>query len=160
MADKRDRATAEDRLYALGLVLPSVPEPVGRFRLGRVEGSLLFLSGQGPVMEDGRLATGKVGRDVTSDQARVHAFRAGLVLLAAARSILGKLDRIKGVTKVMGFVNATEDFDNHPFVIDGCSALFHDILGPKAVHARSAIGVSSLPGRISVEIEAIFNLKA
>jgi len=70
------------------------------FRLGRVEGGLLFLSGQGPVMADGRLATGKVGRDVTADQARLHAFCTGLVLLAAARIIPGGLDRIKGVTKL------------------------------------------------------------
>lgn len=151
-------ASPEARLAALGLTMPAVPAPIGMFRLGRIERGLLFLSGQGPLLGDGRLATGKVGRDVTAEEARFHALRTGLVLLAAAQSLLGSLDRIKGVTKVLGFVNATEDFDSHPYVIDGCSQLFHDILGPEAVHARSAIGVTSLPGRITVEIEAIFAL--
>ena len=158
MADNSASTTPEARLAALGLTLPAVPAPIGMFRLGRIEGGLLFLSGQGPILEDGRLATGKVGREVTADQARHHAMRTGLVLLAAAQSLLGGLDRIGGVTKVLGFVNAVDSFDNHPYVIDGCSQLFHDVLGPAAVHARSAIGVASLPGRITVEIEAIFAL--
>jgi enamine deaminase RidA (YjgF/YER057c/UK114 family) len=146
------------RLAALGLTLPPVPAPIGLFQLGRVDGRLLFLSGQGPVMPDGRLATGKVGRDVTADQARDHAMRTGLALLAAADQVLGGLGRVAGVVKVLGLVNATEDFDRHPFVIDGCSDLFHQVLGPGAGHARSAIGVASLPGRITVEIEAILSL--
>ncbi|MCB2136938.1 MAG: RidA family protein [Rhodobacteraceae bacterium] len=151
---------AEARLQALGLTLPPAPTPVGMFRLGKVEGDLLFLSGQGPLLESGRLATGKVGRDVTAEEARHHAQRTGLVLLSVARQILGDLDRIAGVTKLLGFVNAVEEFDRHPFVIDGCSELFHQVLGDGAAHARSAIGVASLPGRISVEIEAIFSLSA
>lgn len=159
MADGDGRSnSAEARLQALGLTLPLVPAPVGMFRLGKVEGGQLYLSGQGPVLEDGRLATGRVGRDVSAEEARHHAMRTGLVLLAAARQVLGSLDRIKGVTKLLGFVNAVEDFDRHPYVIDGCSELFHQVLGDDAAHARSAIGVASLPGRISVEIEAIFNL--
>jgi enamine deaminase RidA (YjgF/YER057c/UK114 family) len=128
------------------------------FQLGRIEGNLLFLSGQGPVLPDGRLATGKVGRDATAEEARIHAMRTGLALLAAARQFLGGFDRMAGVTKVLGFVNAVEDFDHHPFVIDGCSELFHQVLGPSGQHARSAIGVASLPGQITVEIEAIFRL--
>lgn len=160
MADVDTRPFAEARLAALGLTLPEVPAPVGMFRLGKVEGGLLFLSGQGPLLEGGQLATGKVGRDVTAQEARHHAMRTGLVLLSAARQVLGSLDRIGGVTKVLGFVNATEDFDRHPFVIDGCSELFHQVLGPLAPHARSAIGVASLPGRITVEIEAVFSLSA
>ena len=109
-------------------------------------------------MPDGTLATGKVGRDVTAEAARDHAMRTGLALLAAARLFLGGLDRIEGVAKVLGFVNAVEDFDRHPFVIDGCSDLFHKVVGAGAPHARSAIGVASLPSRITVEIEAIFRL--
>lgn len=159
MADGDARSgTVEARLQALGLTMPPVPAPVGLFRLGRIEGGLLFLSGQGPLLEDGRLATGKVGRDVTAEAARHHALRTGLVLLSAARQVLGSLDRIRGVAKLLGFVNAVEDFDRHPFVIDGCSDLFHRVLGESAAHARSAIGVASLPGRITVEIEAIFSL--
>jgi enamine deaminase RidA (YjgF/YER057c/UK114 family) len=158
MADTRLGSSIEDRLAALGLILPEVPKPVGMFQLGRTEGNLLFLSGQGPVQPDGRLATGKVGRDATAEEARTHAMRTGLALLAAARQFLGGLDRVAGVTKVLGFVNAVEDFDRHPFVIDGCSELFNQVLGPSGQHARSAIGVASLPGRITVEIEAIFRL--
>ena len=159
MAESRTLAGPEARLAALGLVLPEVPAPVGRFRLGKAEAGLLFLSGQGPLMEDGALATGRVGREVTAEMARLHAMRAGLVLLAAARQVLGDLGRVGGVVKVLGFVNATEDFDRHPFVIDGCSELFHEVLGPAGAHARSAIGVASLPGRITVEIEAILSLR-
>lgn len=158
MADTGLGQMIEDRIAALGLALPVVPKPVGMFQLGRIEGSLLFLSGQGPVLPDGGLATGKVGRDVTAEAAREHAMRTGLALLASARLFLSGLDRIAGVTKVLGFVNAVEDFDRHPFVIDGCSELFHKVLGPGAPHARSAIGVASLPGHITVEIEAIFRL--
>ena len=159
MPESRTLSGPAARLAALGLNLPEVPAPVGRFRLGRIEGRLLFLSGQGPLLDDGRMATGKVGRDVTPEAARHHAMRAGLVLLAAARQVLGDLDRVAGVVKVLGFVNATEDFDRHPFVIDGCSELFHEALGPEAPHARSAIGVASLPGRITVEVEAILALR-
>jgi enamine deaminase RidA (YjgF/YER057c/UK114 family) len=155
MAEASAAAGAEARLAALGLVLPAVPAPVGLFRAGRIEGGLLFLSGQGPVMEDGRLATGKVGRDISAEAARHCAMRTGLVLLAAARQVLGGLGRVQGVVKVLGFVNAVEAFDRHPYVIDGCSGLFHDVLGPAAAHARSAIGVASLPGHIPVEIEAV-----
>jgi enamine deaminase RidA (YjgF/YER057c/UK114 family) len=150
----------EARLAALGLSLPPLPAPVGRFAPGRIEGSLLFLSGQGPLLEDGRLATGKVGRDVTAEEARHHALRTGLVLLSAARLVLGDLGRVAGAVKLLGFVNAVPDFDRHPQVIDGCSDLLHEVLGPGGVHARSAIGVASLPGGITVEIEAILSLRA
>jgi len=145
------------RLAALGLTLPPVPAPLGRFRAGRVAGGLLFLSGQGPVLEDGLLATGKVGHGVTAAAARHHAMRAGLVLLAAAEQVCG-LSRVAGVVKLLGFVNATPDFDQHPFVIDGCSELFHAVFGPAGEHARSAIGVASLPGGITVEVEAVLAL--
>jgi enamine deaminase RidA (YjgF/YER057c/UK114 family) len=151
-------AEIEWRLRSLGVTLPDPPQPIGRFRHGRVEGNLLFLSGQGPLLEDGRLAVGKVGRGVTAAAAREHARRTGLVLLAAIRAELGSLDAVKGPVKLLGFVNCTEDFDLHAHVIDGCSELFHEVFGDHGAHARSAIGVSSLPGGITVEIEAIVGL--
>lgn len=151
-------STVLERLRKLGLTLPAVPAPVGRFQPGRLEGNLLFLSGQGPVLEDGTLATGKVGRDVTAEEARHHAMRTGLVLVAAAATLLGDLGRVSGVVKLLGFVNATQDFDRHPYVIDGCSELLHAAFGDSAAHARSAIGVASLPGAITVEIEAILSV--
>lgn len=142
----------------MGLSLPSVPAPVGLFRLGRIEGDLLFLSGQGPILESGILATGKVGRDVTAEVARHHALRAGLVLVSAARTTLQDLRRVAGVVKLLGFVNATEDFDRHPFVIDGCSQLMHELFGDAGAHTRSAVGAGSLPGGITVEVEAILRV--
>lgn len=158
MADGREGSHPEERLRVLGLTLPDVPAPVGLFRLGRIEGNLLYLSGQGPILEDGTLAIGRVGRDVTAEEARHHAMRTGLVLVSAARTILGDLGRIEGIVKLLGFVNATDDFDRHPYVIDGCSELLQAVFGENGVHARSAIGVGSLPGRISVEIEAILKI--
>jgi enamine deaminase RidA (YjgF/YER057c/UK114 family) len=149
----------EARLLARGLTLPDPPAPIGHFRHGRVENGLLFLSGQGPLLEDGRLAVGKVGRDVDAAAARAHARRTGLVLLAAMRRELGSVDAVKGPVKLLGFVNCTEDFGLHAFVIDGCSELFHDVFGERGFHARSAIGVSSLPGGITVEIEAVMALE-
>lgn len=148
----------ERRLLSLGLVLPEVPRPIGQFQYGRIEGTLLFLSGQGPLLETGVLATGKVGADVTVAEARHHAMRTGLVLLAATKSVLGDLDRVAGVVKLLGFVNSTPEFDSHAKVIDGCSELFHAVFGARGSHARSAIGVGSLPGRITVEIEAIVSI--
>jgi enamine deaminase RidA (YjgF/YER057c/UK114 family) len=159
MSDARRRSSAAERLAGLGLALPDVPAPVGHFRIGRVEGDLLFLSGQGPVLETGALARGKVGRDVSAEEARGHARRTGLVLIAAAATLLGDLDRVAGVVKLLGFVNATEDFDRHPYVLDGCSELLHQVFGDDGEHARSAIGVASLPGGITVEVEAILRVR-
>lgn len=147
--------TPEQRLTSLGIRLPSPPPPVGRFRYGRVEGGLLFLSGQGPLIAEGHLARGKVGRDVSVEEARHHARLTGLVLLAAARAELGSLDLVRGPVKLLGFVNATEDFEDHSRVIDGCSELFDAVFAGFGPHTRSAIGVASLPGRITVEIEAV-----
>jgi enamine deaminase RidA (YjgF/YER057c/UK114 family) len=159
MAEAAGRHPIDARLAAPGLTQPEVPRPVGLLQLARVEGGLPILSGQGPGMPQGCLATGKVGAGVTPEAARGHAMLLGLTLLAAARLHLGGFGRIARVCKVLGFVNATPDFDRHPFVIDGCSELFHRVFGPDAAaHARSAIGVASLPGQITAEIEAIFSL--
>ncbi len=150
--------SAEAQLQALGIVLPVPPTPIGRFCHGRIEGRLLFLSGQGPLLETGVLAVGKVGREVTPQEAHHHAMRVGLVLLGAARRILGSLDRIECVVKLLGFVNAVPEFEEHARVIDGCSEIFHQVFGPDGVHARSAIGVASLPGGITVEVEAVLSV--
>jgi enamine deaminase RidA (YjgF/YER057c/UK114 family) len=150
----------ERRLAALGLCLPPLPAPLGRFRPGRIAGGLLFLSGQGPLREDGSFSTGLVGAEVAAEAARADARRAGLVLLAAARAALGDLGRVAAVVKLLGLVRAAPGFDRHPFVIDGCSELFQEVFGEEAgAHARSAVGVASLPGGITVEIEAVFALR-
>ncbi|TBW41311.1 RidA family protein [Siculibacillus lacustris] len=149
-------ATPEARLAALGLTLPPPPAPVANFVTHVRHGGLLFLSGQGPLGHDGRLSTGKVGADVSVETARADAEMTGLNLLAVAQAALGDLGRVRGVVKLLGMVNATPDFARHPEVIDGCSNLLVAVLGDAGRHARSAIGVGSLPNQITVEIEAIF----
>ena len=152
--------SAEERLHQSGLVLPKVPAPVGHFQLGVIEERFLYLSGQGPVLASGQLATGKVGADVTVDEAYQHARRTGMTLLAAIREILGSLDHVQRIVRIFGMVNAIPDFTDHPQVINGCSDLMHEVFGHRGQHARSAVGMSSLPGNITVEIEAVVFLKA
>jgi enamine deaminase RidA (YjgF/YER057c/UK114 family) len=143
------------RLRELGIILPPPPPPVGNFVPAVEEGSLLFLSGQGPVQQ-GRRYTGKVGGTVTLEEAYLHARIAGINLLAVMHAALGSLARVRRIVKLFGMVNATQDFANHPAVINGCSDLLVAVFGNEiGRHARSAVGVSSLPGQISVEIELI-----
>ncbi|MCX4163244.1 MULTISPECIES: RidA family protein [Paraburkholderia] len=144
-----------DRLRTRGFRLPTVPTPIGNFTHCTREGDLLFLSGQGPLNERGELMTGKVGATITTDEAYLHAQLVGLNLLAVLHDELGDLARVKRVVKLLGMVNATPEFGEHPRVINGCSDLFVDILGEAGRHARSAVGVGSLPRNITVEIEAI-----
>src|SRR5262249_23548945 len=143
----------------LGIVLPNVPTPVANYVPYRLAGNLLFLSGQGPRDEKGTALSGKVGADVTVEEAYRRARLIGLGLLGAARQALGTLDRIEAVLKVLGMVNAVPDFRDHPKVINGCSDLFVEVLGESGKHARSAVGMGSLPHQISVEIEAIMAVK-
>lgn len=144
-----------DQLAALGIVLPPPPPPIANFVTHVREGSLLFLSGQGPREADGRLYTGKVGIDVPVADAYLHARLTGINLLAVMHAALGDLSRVHRVVKLLGMVNAGPDFADHPLVINGCSDLFNAVFGLAGAHARSAVGFASLPGNISVEIEAI-----
>ena len=121
-------------------------------------GSRLYLSGKGPRRPDGSRPSGKVGAGVTVEDAREHARIAGLNLLAVLKTELGSLDRVKQVVKLFGMVNAAPDFERHPDVIDACSQLLIDVFGHRGQHARSAIGVGSLPGNMTVEIEMIVEL--
>ena len=143
------------RLARLGLALPPPPPPIANFVTHRREGTLLFLSGQGPRDAEGRLHTGKVGRDVTVEQAYGHARLTGLNLLAVLQNVLGDLCHVRQVVKLLGMVNAVPDFADHPRVIDGCSDLLVAVFGDAGQHARSAVGFGSLPGQITVEIEAV-----
>jgi len=151
--------SAEARLKELGLVLPSVPTPVANYVPFRLAGHLLFLSGQGPRDEKGAMLSGKVGKDVTVEEAYRRARLVGLGLLAATRAALGSLDRVDFVVKLLGMVNAVPDFTDQPKVINGCSDLFVEVFGDAGRHARSAVGMGSLPNQISVEIEAIMAVK-
>jgi enamine deaminase RidA (YjgF/YER057c/UK114 family) len=151
--------SAEDRLKQLGIVLPKVPTPVANYVPYRLAGNLLFLSGQGPRDEKGNTLSGKVGAEITVEEGYKRARLIGLGLLAATRQALGSLDRVEAVLKVLGMVNAVPDFKDHPKVINGCSDLFVEVLGEAGKHARSAVGMGSLPNQISVEIEAVLAVK-
>ena len=141
----------EKRLEELKITLPSLGAPMGNYVPARRAGNLLFLSGRGPAGN----VSGKVGEAFTLDQAYQHARTVGLSLIAAMKQELGDLDRVKGIMKVLGMVNAVPNFTDHPKVINGCSDLLVEVFGEAGRHARSAVGMGSLPNQIPVEIELI-----
>jgi enamine deaminase RidA (YjgF/YER057c/UK114 family) len=154
-------STPESRFAALGLELPPPPPPGGVYQPVVIAGSLAYVSGHGPLRPDGSLITGRLGADLTIDQGREAAQQVGLTILSTLRAQIGSLDKINRVVKLLGMVNATPDFRDHPKVINGCSELFAQIWGPlHGVGARSAVGMASLPHQIAVEIEGIFELTA
>jgi enamine deaminase RidA (YjgF/YER057c/UK114 family) len=149
--------TPEAKLAAMGLTLPEIPKPLANYVPFKISGNTLYLSGQGPRRNDGTMMKGKVGRDVTAEEAYEHAKLVGLGRLAAAKAAAGDLSRIE-VLKVLGMVNAVPEFMHHPDVINGCSDLFVAVLGERGRHARSAVGMGSLPMNITVEIEAVMRI--
>ena len=149
--------SAEDKLTAIGLTLPATRKPLANYISYKRVGDFVFLSGQDPHYADGSLAKGKVGRDVTVEQAYEHAKLVGLGLLAAAKAAASSLDRVE-VVKVLGMVNAAPEFTQAAQVINGCSDLFVAVLGENGRHARSAVGMSSLPESITVEIEVVIRV--
>jgi enamine deaminase RidA (YjgF/YER057c/UK114 family) len=151
--------SAEQRLASLGLRLPELPQPVGLYVDAVPDGDHLYLSGKGPRRADGTRRTGKVGTEISVEEATEDALLTGLNLLAAIRSAVGSLDRVERVVKIFGMVNAAPGFGDHPKVIDGCSKLMVDVFGEAGRHARSAVGVGSLPGNMTVEIEAIVKVR-
>ena len=152
--------SAEKRLKELGIDLGEVSSPVANYVNAVRTGNLLFLSGKGPRPgKDGKRVSGKVGREFTVEQAYEHARAVGLDLLAVMRTELGSLDKVKRVVKVLGMVNAVPEFGEQPKVINGCSDLFVAVLGERGKHARSAVGMGSLPMGIPVEIECIVEVE-
>lgn len=141
--------SAEARLQELGITLPAIGAPMGSYVHSVRTGNLLFLSGKGPQSQ------GKVGGDVTVEQANQDARDVGLLLLAVMREAMGSLDKVTRVVKVLGMVNAVPEFGQQPQVINGCSDLFIELFGENGRHARSAVGMGSLPNNITVEIEVI-----
>jgi enamine deaminase RidA (YjgF/YER057c/UK114 family) len=146
--------TAEERLRHLGIELPEMMIPAGSYVAARVTGDLVFVSGQGP-WHAGGLVKGKVGRDLSAEQAREAARLTGLNLLAVLRAELGSLDRVASIVKVLGMVNCAPGFNDTPSVINGCSDLLVDVFGEAGKHARSAVGMAELPFDIAVEIELV-----
>ncbi len=152
--------SAEQRLKELGIDLGMVSSPVANYVNAVRTGNLLFLSGKGPRNgPDGKRPKGKVGREYTLEQAYQHARTVGLDLLAVMRAELGSLDKVRRVVKILGMVNAVPDFEEQPKVINGCSDLFVEIFGERGKHARSAVGMGSLPMGIPVEIECIVEVE-
>jgi enamine deaminase RidA (YjgF/YER057c/UK114 family) len=151
---------AEARIKELGIILPSPARPMGNYVPGVRVGNLLFLSGHGPIRVEGQpLTRGTVGRDMSTEEAYKVAREVGLNLLGSARTVLGSLDKVKRVVKVLGMVNAVEGFGEQPKVINGFSDLMVEVFGDNGRHARSAVGMGSLPAGIPVEIEMILELK-
>jgi enamine deaminase RidA (YjgF/YER057c/UK114 family) len=148
------------RLDELGITLPEIGAPWGSYVHAKQVGNLLYLSGKQPPDRDGQTPRGKLGAGMSVDEGYRHARGVGLMLIAAMRDALGgDLDRVEDIVKVLGMVNAAPDFEDHPKVVNGCSDLFVEIFGERGRHARSAVGMASLPGGIPVEIEAIVAVK-
>jgi len=146
------------RIIELGLILPPAPKPVGVYKPVLVVDKFLYVSGQGPLLPDGSLIKGKVGADMDADAGKLAARQVGLTMLSTIKTHFGELKRIKRLVKVLGMVNSTPDFENHPAVINGFSELMSEVFGPdNGVGVRSAVGMT-LPTNIAVEIEAMFEL--
>ncbi len=151
--------SAEATLKNLGIELPNPPTPMGSYVGAKRVGNLVYISGQGPRNPDGSSITGKVGTDGMSiEDAQAAARQVGLNALATLRAEIGDLDQVKQIVKVLGMVNATPDFKQHPSVINGFSDLMFEVFGEAGRHARSAVGMSSLPMQIPVEVEMIVEL--
>ena len=151
--------SAERKLKELGITLAPVTPPVANYVNAVRTGNLLYLAGKGPGLPGKPLPTGKVGRDFTIEQGYGFARETGLSLIAVMKAELGDLDRVRRIVKVLGMVNATPEFGNQPEVINGCSDLFVEVFGDRGRHARSAVGMGSLPRGIPVEIEVIVEVE-
>jgi enamine deaminase RidA (YjgF/YER057c/UK114 family) len=149
---------ADARLAELKLTLPPAPKPVATYRPAVRHGDLLYVSGHGPLRPDGTLHLGRVGEDLDLEAGRAAAHQTGLAILATVRDQLGSLDKVVRLVKVLGLVNSTHDFVDHPKVINGFSDLMVEIFGEAGKGARSAFGVAALPGGMAVEVEAIFEV--
>lgn len=151
--------TPEQRFAQSGLVLPPAPAPLGVYKPCLIDGAKLYVSGHGPVRNDGTLITGRIGKDLNQEAGKEAARQVGLTILATIKKQVGSLDKIKRVIKVLGMVNCVPEFEKHPYIINGCSELFALVWGDEAgVGVRSAVGFGSLPDNIPVEIEALFEL--
>ena len=149
----------ESRLERLGIALPSEPVPIANYVPGVRTGKLLFLSGLGPAARpDGTTPSGKVGRDLTTEEGYEAARLTGINILSRAKGVLGDLDKVRRVVKLLGMVNSTPDFNQQPAVVNGCSDLLVEVFGEKGRHARSAVGMVSLPNDIPVEIEVVIEV--
>ena len=149
--------SAEQKLQELGLTLPTLASPVANYVRFKRVGDVVYLSGQGPKNPDGSIPSGKVGKEFTTEQAYEYAKNTGLGLLAAMKEAAGSLDKVE-VIKLLGMVNGVPEYGEQPKVINGCSDLLVAVLGENGRHARSAVGMGSLPNNMPVEIEVIIRV--
>jgi enamine deaminase RidA (YjgF/YER057c/UK114 family) len=151
--------TPESNFSKLGLILPPAPKPLGVYKPCLIDGKYLYLSGHGTVQEDGSLIVGRIGQEMDMEAGKLAARQVGLAMLSTIKANLGSLNRVKRVIKVLGMVNCNAEFEQHPYVINGCSELFASVWGTEnGIGVRSAVGMGSLPGNIPVEVEAMFEL--
>lgn len=152
------KTNPEARIAELSLLLPPAPKPVGLYKPVLVVGNTLYVSGQGPMRNDGTLITGRLGENMNLEEGKLAARQAGLTMLSTIKSQIGDLNKIKRIVKVLGMVNSTPEFGQHPGVINGFSELMAEVFGEDhGVGVRSAIG-ALLPMNIAVEVEAAFEL--
>lgn len=150
----------EAKLAALGLSLPSPPAPVANYVRAVTVGNIVYLSGHGPSRDGGLAFQGKVGAERTLEEGYQAAQLVMLNCLSSLKQEIGDLDRVERIVKLLGMVNCTEDFGDHPRVINGASDLLVELFGERGRHARSAVGMQSLPSQITVEIEMIVQIRA
>ena len=149
----------ENKLKELKIELPDAPEPVGAYVAYKKTNSLLFISGQLPVAKDGSVIKGKLGKDLSLEQGQEASRLCALNILAQAKKAMnGDLNKIKGCVKITAFVNCTEDFKDHPKVVNPASETLSAVFGESGKHARAAVGTNSLPLGIAVEIDAVFEI--
>jgi len=151
--------TPEENLKAKGIELPVLPKPVANYVNAVRTGNLIYLSGKGPLRKDGTYITGKSGKDISIEQGYDAARLTAIIQIAVLKDMIGDLSKVKRIVKVLGMVNSSPDFYDQPKVINGFSDLIVDIFGEKGKHARSAIGVASLPMNIAVEVEMIVEVE-
>jgi enamine deaminase RidA (YjgF/YER057c/UK114 family) len=150
----------EEKLSALGLSLPVLPASKGIYKRCLVTGNLLYVSGHISVNSDGSYLTGKLGKDMSEEDGKMAARQCGLAILSSVKEEMGGFDKIKRVIKLFGMVNSMPDYEKHAVVINGCSELYVQLWGDEnGKGVRSAVGMSSLPFGVAVEIEAIFELQ-
>jgi len=152
------KKSPSDKIKELDLEFPPAPKPAGVYRPILIVGKFLYVSGQGPVKNDGTLITGRVGDNLNMEEGKLAARQVGLTMLSTIQTHFGDIDKVKRVVKVLGMVNSTPDFGKHPLVINGFSELMADIFGSEnGIGVRSAVGMM-LPDNVAVEIEAMFEL--
>lgn len=149
----------EQRIKELKIELPEPGQPVANYVKAVVTGNLVFLAGHGPSKADGTYITGKIGKDLTEKEGYDAARIAGIAMLSTLKNTIGDLNRVNRIVKVLGMVNCVEGYGNQPEVINGFSDLMVEVFGENGKHARAAVGMSSLPRNIAVEIEMIVELK-